>query len=291
MEAMRSAFVLVDADERRARIIAEVETAARAVGGNARIDAGNLEQVNCLNEWPVAVSCAFEREFLAVPQEALVETMEANQKFFPVLDAGGKLTEHFIGIANIESKDPSEIRKGYERVIRPRFADAKFFFDEDLKQGLVAMGEGNTLAETFLCRGRIDPEVFQRMTDMLGGTVSPEREAGRRLSETHPDRLDLDRAAQIFGGFVDVIDERVESFGEIVGGRDFDVGPGGRFGREMSRCAQVARSGPWLHPIGNQNMPARPDEIFFFQVKRSVAIRLIHGILPGFGWAGWLVWS
>ena len=142
VEAMRSAFVLVDADERRARIIAEVETAAKAVGGNARIDAGNLEQVNCLNEWPVAVSCAFEREFLAVPQEALVETMEANQKFFPVLDAGGKLTEHFIGIANIESKDPSEIRKGYERVIRPRFADAKFFFDEDLKQGIVAMGEG-----------------------------------------------------------------------------------------------------------------------------------------------------
>ena len=142
VEAMRSAFVLVDADERRARIIAEVETAAKAVGGSARIDAGNLEQVNCLNEWPVAVSCAFEREFLAVPQEALVETMEANQKFFPVLDAGGKLTEHFIGIANIESKDPSEIRKGYERVIRPRFADAKFFFDEDLKQGIVAMGEG-----------------------------------------------------------------------------------------------------------------------------------------------------
>ena len=142
VEAMRSAFVLVDADERRARIIAEVETAAKAAGGSARIDAGNLEQVNCLNEWPVAVACAFEREFLAVPQEALVETMEANQKFFPVLDAGGKLTEHFIGIANIESKDPSEIRKGYERVIRPRFADAKFFFDEDLKQGIVAMGEG-----------------------------------------------------------------------------------------------------------------------------------------------------
>ena len=142
VEAMRSAFVLVDADERRARIIAEVETAAKAVGGSARIDAGNLEQVNCLNEWPVAVACAFEREFLAVPQEALVETMEANQKFFPVLDAGGKLTEHFIGIANIESKDPSEIRKGYERVIRPRFSDAKFFFDEDLKQGIVAMGEG-----------------------------------------------------------------------------------------------------------------------------------------------------
>ena len=142
VEALRQAFVLVDPDERRTRVVAEVEAAARTADGTARIDAGNLEQVNCLNEWPVAVACAFERDFLAVPQEALVETMEANQKFFPVLDAQGRLTEHFIGIANIESKDPAEIRKGYERVIRPRFSDAKFFFDEDLKQGLDAMGDG-----------------------------------------------------------------------------------------------------------------------------------------------------
>jgi glycyl-tRNA synthetase beta chain len=142
VEALRAAHVLVDPDERRARIVAEVETAAKAVGGSARIDADNLAQVNCLNEWPVAVACSFERDFLGVPQEALVATMEANQKFFPVLDGGGRLTEHFIGIANIQSKDPAEIRKGYERVIRPRFADAKFFFDEDLKQGLASMGEG-----------------------------------------------------------------------------------------------------------------------------------------------------
>ena len=77
-----------------------------------------------------------------MPQEALIATMEANQKFFPVLDDGGRLTEHFIGIANIESQDESEIRKGYERVIRPRFADAQFFFVEDMKQGLVAMNDG-----------------------------------------------------------------------------------------------------------------------------------------------------
>ena len=142
IDALRSAKVLVDADERRARIADEVEAAAKQAGGVARIDTDNLEQVNCLSEWPVAVACAFERDFLAVPQEALVATMETNQKFFPVLDAGGKLTEHFIGIANIDSKDAGEIRKGYERVIRPRFADAKFFFDEDLKQGLEAMGAG-----------------------------------------------------------------------------------------------------------------------------------------------------
>ncbi len=142
VDAMRGAHVLVDPVERRARIVAEVEAAAHAAGGSARIDADNLEQVNCLNEWPVAVTCAFEHDFLAVPQEALITTMETNQKFFPVLDGNGKLSEYFIGIANIESKDPDQIRKGYERVIRPRFADARFFFDEDLKQGLDSMGEG-----------------------------------------------------------------------------------------------------------------------------------------------------
>lgn len=142
VDALRAAHVLVDADERRARIEQQVQTAATKAGGVARITADNLEQVNCLVEWPSAVSCSFESAFLAVPQEALIATMEANQKFFPVLGDGGKLTEHFIGIANIESQDVSEVSKGYERVIRPRFSDAKFFFDEDLKQGLVSMGEG-----------------------------------------------------------------------------------------------------------------------------------------------------
>ncbi|MCA0394174.1 MAG: glycine--tRNA ligase subunit beta, partial [Proteobacteria bacterium] len=113
-----------------------------AAGGSARIDPGNLDQVVCLVEWPKAVSCAFEEEYLAVPQEALVATMEANQKFFPVLDDAGRLGPRFIGIANIEPRDDSEIRKGYERVIRPRFADARFFFVEDMKQGLASMNEG-----------------------------------------------------------------------------------------------------------------------------------------------------
>ena len=142
IEAMRDAKVLVDPDQRRTRIVAEAQSAADAAGGRARIDESLLEEVNCLNEWPVAVAAAFERDFLAVPQEALISTMEANQKFFPVLDASGQLTEHFIGTANIESKDVEQVRKGYERVIRPRFADAKFFFDEDLKQGLAAMNDG-----------------------------------------------------------------------------------------------------------------------------------------------------
>ena len=142
VESLRSAFVLVDPQERRERIASQVQAAAAQAGGSARITDDNLGQVVNLVEWPSAVLCSFERAFLAVPQEALIETMEINQKFFPVLDDGGKLTEKFIGIANIESKDVAEVAKGYERVIRPRFADAKFFFDEDLKQGLASMGDG-----------------------------------------------------------------------------------------------------------------------------------------------------
>lgn len=142
VEALRAAHVLVDAGEREARIRTDVQAMAKKAGGVARIDASILAEVNCLTEWPKPVLGSFEREFLAVPQEALIATMEANQKFFPVLDDAGKLTEKFIGVANLESKDESQIRQGYERVIRPRFADAKFFFDEDRKQGLASMNEG-----------------------------------------------------------------------------------------------------------------------------------------------------
>ncbi|MEN1927104.1 glycine--tRNA ligase subunit beta [Luteimonas qiangzhengi] len=140
IDTLRAAKVLVDADERRARIVEQVNAAAQ--GGSARIDPDNLEQVNCLVEWPSAVACSFESGFLKVPAEALVVTMEANQKFFPVLDADGQLTERFIGIANIESTDVTQVRQGYERVIRPRFADAQFFFEEDLKQALGAINDG-----------------------------------------------------------------------------------------------------------------------------------------------------
>ena len=142
LQALREAFVLADPRERRERVRAEITAAAREAGGSARIPDELLEEVNCLVEWPKAVLCSFEPGFLRVPQEALVSTMETNQKFFPVLSADGKLSEKFIGVANLDSKDPSKIRQGYERVIRPRFADAQFFYDEDLKQGLASMAQG-----------------------------------------------------------------------------------------------------------------------------------------------------
>ncbi|WP_266170817.1 glycine--tRNA ligase subunit beta [Dyella subtropica] len=136
LDAMRVANVLADPVERRQRIRDEVAKAAKQTGGQPQLDDALLNEIANLTEWPTAIACTFEREFLTVPPEALVTTMETNQKFVPVFDAAGKLTEHFIGVANIDSKNPIEIRKGYERVIRPRFADAKFFWDEDLKTPL-----------------------------------------------------------------------------------------------------------------------------------------------------------
>lgn len=137
VDALRAAKVLVDPRERRERVAAEVARAARGLGA-PRLSESLRDEIANLVEWPSAIACAFEREFLAVPAEALITTMETNQKFVPVFDESAKLTEHFIGIANIESTIPTEIRKGYERVIRPRFADAKFFYDEDLKAPLAS---------------------------------------------------------------------------------------------------------------------------------------------------------
>ncbi|PPT68040.1 glycine--tRNA ligase subunit beta [Xanthomonas arboricola] len=185
VEALRAAHVLVDADARRARIVEEVEAAARQAGGSARISDDNLEQVVNLVEWPSAVLCSFERDFLAVPQEALIETMEINQKFFPVLDDGGKLTEQFIGIANIASKDVAEVAKGYERVIRPRFADAKFFFDEDLKQGLEAMGAGLASVTYQAKLGNLAEKVERvaKLSEAIAPQVGADPAQARRAAE------------------------------------------------------------------------------------------------------------
>jgi len=172
VSSLQAAYVLVDADARRSRIVEAVNAEAAAAGGQARITDDNLEQVVNLVEWPAPVLCSFERDFLAVPQEALIETMEINQKFFPVLDNSGKLTEKFIGIANIESKNVAEVAKGYERVIRPRFADAKFFFDEDLKQGLESMGDGLKTVTYQAKLGSVADKV-QRVV-ALAGLIAPQ---------------------------------------------------------------------------------------------------------------------
>ncbi len=130
--------VIVDFQARRAMIKAQVEAAACELGGRAVLDPDLLDEVTALTEWPRVVTGNFEPRFLEVPKEALISTMQGNQRYFPLLDEAGELLPHFITVANIDSRDPAAVREGNERVIRPRFSDAEFFWREDRKQPLSA---------------------------------------------------------------------------------------------------------------------------------------------------------
>jgi glycyl-tRNA synthetase beta chain len=134
--------VLADYNSRREAIRAQVIEQARELGGEALIDENLLDEVTALVEWPVAMSGEFDSEFLQVPSEALISSMQDHQKYFPVIDKCGKLLAHFITVANLVSKDPAQIKAGNERVIRPRLADAAFFWNQDRKQTLAQRAEG-----------------------------------------------------------------------------------------------------------------------------------------------------
>ncbi|HEY1092969.1 MAG TPA: glycine--tRNA ligase subunit beta, partial [Burkholderiaceae bacterium] len=126
--------VIASFAERRAEIVRQLSAAA--AGLQPIEDEALLDEVTALVERPHVVACRFEPEFLAVPQECLILTMKANQKYFPLLDAAGKLTERFLVVSNISPADAGAVIGGNERVVRPRLADAKFFFDQDRKKSL-----------------------------------------------------------------------------------------------------------------------------------------------------------
>ncbi|MGW8665190.1 glycine--tRNA ligase subunit beta [Serratia ureilytica] len=128
--------VVADYEARKALIKRDAELAAQKIGGKADLSDSLLEEVASLVEWQVVLTARFEEKFLAVPAEALVYTMKGDQKYFPVYDAAGKLLPNFIFVANIESKDPQQIISGNEKVVRPRLADAEFFFNTDRKKRL-----------------------------------------------------------------------------------------------------------------------------------------------------------
>ncbi len=128
--------VIASFAERRAEIARQLEAAAAQAGGKPIDDEALLDEVTALVERPNVLIGQFEPEFLAVPQECLILTMKANQKYFPLLDTAGKLTNKFLVVSNISPADPSAVIGGNERVVRPRLADAKFFFDQDRKKSL-----------------------------------------------------------------------------------------------------------------------------------------------------------
>ena len=141
-EQLREHFVMVDGAERRTLIAQRVNELAAEVGGSAVIDNALLDEVASLNEWPVPLRGRFDHAFLEVPAEALISSMASHQKYFHIIGTDGVLLPYFVTVANIESRDPAQVVAGNERVIRPRLADAAFFYHNDLKISLDERRDG-----------------------------------------------------------------------------------------------------------------------------------------------------
>jgi len=224
-EAAVSPVVLADADsyaatlkkdgaviasfaERKAEIARQLAAAAAKVGNGARPieDDALLDEVTALVERPNVVICQFEEQFLGVPQECLILTMKANQKYFPLLDAAGKLTNKFLVVSNISPEDTSFVTGGNERVVRPRLADAKFFFDQDRKKTLASRVDG---------LGKV---VYHNKLGTQGERVERVRAIAKAIATQLGDAAlvaDADLAAQL--AKTDLVTDMVGEFPELQG--------------------------------------------------------------------------
>ena len=199
-----SASVVAKFEARRDMIKHKVEQLAKRLGGQAVMPEGLLDEVTALVEWPVPVAGKFEERFLDVPQEALISTMQDNQKYFALVDANGKLMSHFITVANIESRDEIQVAQGNERVIRPRFSDAEFFWTQDKKQPLASRAE------------QLKSMVFQQKL----GTLYDKSQRVAQLAASIAQALNADqalatRAAEL--GKCDLVTHMVFEFTELQG--------------------------------------------------------------------------
>jgi glycyl-tRNA synthetase beta chain len=192
--------------ERKAEIASQLAAAAAKVGGGVKAieDDALLDEVTALVERPNVLVCEFEKEFLGVPQECLILTMKANQKYFPLLDAAGKLTNKFLVVSNISPTDASAVVGGNERVVRPRLADAKFFFDQDRKKTLASRIDG---------LGKV---VYHNKL----GTQGERTQRVRAIAEAIARRLnanvaDVQRAAEL--AKTDLVTDMVGEFPELQG--------------------------------------------------------------------------
>jgi len=196
--------VIADFNERRELIATGVGDAADGVGATAIVEDALLDEVTALVEWPVPVLGNFEKEFLEIPEEVLITTMKDNQKYFPLFDGSGKLMPMFITISNIESTDPDQVRKGNEVVVRPRLADAMFFWQQDKKKKL----------ENY--RRSLEKVVFQKEL----GTVAEKTERVEKLAldiakDIGADSAHTARAAQL--SKCDLLTEMVGEFASLQG--------------------------------------------------------------------------
>jgi glycyl-tRNA synthetase beta chain len=182
---LEKAHVVADVTTRRDRIRTEVNAVADSIGGKAVIEDKLLDEVTSLVEWPVPIAGRFDEQFLRLPQEVPIATMQDHQRYFPVRDANGKLMNFFITVANIASRDPDKVRDGNERVVRPRLSDAAFFWDTDRKQRLDARINAlksftfqAKLGSMFDKSERVN-SLAQRIAEAIGGSAELASRAAR----------------------------------------------------------------------------------------------------------------
>ena len=226
--------VIARFEERRSLIREQVSKAAEVAGAGAGAravyDDALLDEVTALVEWPVPIQAQFEARFLDLPREVLICTLQDHQRYFPIEDGGGKLTSWFITISNIESLDPAQVRAGNERVVRPRLADAAFFWEQDRKQPLAARREG------------LDKVTFQAKLGSLGDktkrirSLASEIAAGLQKGEAQQDgsnpRAAAERAAELCK--CDLLTSLVGEFPELQGVM------GGYYARADGEAPEVA---------------------------------------------------
>ncbi len=197
-------LVVASFERRKTTIRSLIEKSAAKLGGHAKIEESLLEEVTALVEYPVAICGEFDEEFLQLPTEVLVMTMQDNQKYFAVFDRQGALLPHFITIANIDSKRPEVVAAGNERVIHPRFADARFFYQQDQKQPLSDL------------RPRLDAVVFQEKLGSVGDKIERiARLATYIAGQLNADKEQVTRAAQLCK--CDLMTEMVGEFPKLQG--------------------------------------------------------------------------
>ncbi len=181
-ETLEKAWVIADFDKRRKLIEDGIDKLALELGGKVQHDTDLIEEVSALVEWPVALSATYDEGFLSVPKEPLVVTMKDDQRYFPLLNENGELLPAFIFITNIESKDPQQIIAGNEKVIRPRLADAQFFFESDKKVSLASRVDGlaNILFQKQLGSIKDKSERISQVAGAIAAELSADVNAAKR---------------------------------------------------------------------------------------------------------------
>src|SRR6185437_2659762 len=175
-------YVLADFAARRALIRERAMQAAKELGGDALISDALLDEVTALVEWPVPIAGRFEERFLSLPREVLISTLQDHQRYFPVEDENGKLLPWFITISNIESREPQKVRAGNERVVRPRLADAAFFWDQDRKRPLAALRDSLDAVTFHVKLGSLGDKT-RRVRTLAGEIAAKERAETERAAE------------------------------------------------------------------------------------------------------------